>query len=429
MIKPQALDAERALIHCILNNHELIYELKTPLKPSVFFGLDNALVVKYFNELVVCGKTPDEVLIRSTLTNAGQFDAIGGDAYFNQINNIDYLTANLNEYAGMILDTFVRREVIDVGKKISDAGYAVSATEAVGLALTETNNLLETANFGEETSLVSELMANEFDAFLERMKTPGMAGMPTGFAEYDLYTGGLSKTDEVIIAARPSTGKTALALRLLLNLAKQGLPGVMFSYEMSQQQLMQRFLSMESGIDLGRIRSGLVAPGEEYDRVASAANLVNALPISISNNLSASVADVVTETRKMIRSRGVEVVVVDFVQLMPHRMELATQDLGHIARQLKTLAMDSNIVVILLSQLNRLVEMRTKKIPILSDLRQSGNLEEYADLVLMLYREEMYEPTETNRGEARLLIRKNRNGAIGSLPIRFNAPTVDFKEI
>jgi len=429
MVKPQSLDAERALIHCILNNHELIYELQTPLKPSIFFGLDNAIVVKCFNDLLETGKTPDEVLIRSTLTNTGQFEAIGGDAYFKQLNNVDCLESNLNEYASVVLDTFVRRGVIDAGKRISEAGYNTPATDAVGLALSETNDLLEIANFGDETPTVSELMSNEFDALLERMKNPGSVGVPTGFAEYDLYTGGLSKTDEIIIAARPSAGKTSLALRLLLNLAKKGLPSVLFSYEMSQQQLMQRFLSMESGIDLARIRGGLLGAGEDFDRVAQAANIVNNLPISISNNINASVSDVVAETRKMVRSRGVEVVAVDFVQLMPHRMELATQDLGHIARQLKTLAMESNIVVILLSQLNRLVEMRSQKIPILSDLRQSGNLEEYADVVLMLYRSEMYEPTAESRGKADLFIRKNRNGATGSLPLRFNAPTVDFIDI
>ena len=429
MVKPQSLDAERALLHCVLNNHELIYELQTPLKPSMFFGLDNAIVIKCFNDLLESGKTPDEVLIRNTLINIGQFDAIGGDAYFQQLNNIDCLEANFNEYVAMVLDTFVRRGVIDTGRKITEAGYNTPAAEAVGLALNETNDLLEIANFGEETPSVSELMSSEFAALLERMKNPGCTGMSTGFADYDLLTGGLVKTDEVIIAARPSAGKTSMALRLMLNLAKQDIPSLMFSYEMSQQQLMQRFLAMESGIDLARIKGGLLGAGEEFDRVAKAANSINNLPISFSNNYSASVADVVVESKKLIRQRGVELVVIDFIQQMPYRIELATQDLGNIARQLKVLAMSSNIVVLLLSQLNRLVEKRQQKIPILSDLRQSGNLEEYADQVLMLYRSEMYEPTTENRGKVDLLIRKNRNGPIGSLPLRFDAATTNFSNI
>lgn len=429
MVKPQALDSERALIHCILNNHELIYELQTPLKPGMFFGLDNAIVVKCFNDLLESGKTPDEVLIRSTLANAGQFEAIGGDAYFNHLHSINYFENNLNEYAAVVLDAFVRRGVIDAGRKITEAGYTNSATDAVGLALNETNDLLEIANFGDETPSVSTLMADEFTALLERMEHPGEAGISTGFGEYDLLTGGLSKTDEIIIAARPSTGKSSLALRLMLNLAKQGKPSLMFSYEMSWPQLMQRFMAMESGVDLSLIKSGMLSRDGTFDRVAEAANLVNGLPISISNNLSASVTDVVQETRKMIRAKGIELLVVDFVQLMPHRVEMATQDLGSIARQLKILAMDSNITVVLVSQLNRLVEMRTKKIPILSDLRQSGNLEEYADVVLMLHRAEMYDPKEDNRGQANLLIRKNRNGPTGTLSMRWDARTVDFKEI
>lgn len=429
MIKPQALDAERALIQCIINNYELIYEFSTPLKPSMFFGLDNAIVLKCFNDLLESGKTPDEVLIRTTLTNNGQFEAIGGGTYFQQLNSVDCLEANINEYAEAVLDTFMNRGLIDAGRKIIEAGYEMSAADALGLALNETDRLLEIASFDSETPSVSDLMPDELSALLERMKNPGSAGISTGFSDYDLVTGGLSKTDEVIIAARPSAGKTSLALRLMLNLGKQGIPSLMFSYEMSQQQLMQRFLSMESGIDSTRIRNGSVRPGEEYDRVKQASELVRNLPINFSNNYSASVADIVVETKKTIRQRGVEMVVIDFIQQMPYRIEHATQDLGNIARQLKVLAMDSDIVVLLLSQLNRLVELRQQKIPVLSDLRQSGNLEEYADQVLMIYREHMYAPTAENRGKADLLIRKNRNGRTGELPLRWHASTVDFSSL
>jgi len=429
VIRPQALEAERAFIHCILNNHELFYELKTPLKPEMFFGLDNAIVHKCFLDLMSAGKTPDEVLIKSTLANEGRLDTIGGEAYFEQLNKVDCLETNIQEYATMILGTYLRRSVIDAGKRITDAGYNISADDALELAYEETTNLLDIASFGSETPSVSELINKEFNALLERMKNPGGVGIPTGFADYDLMTGGLSKTDEVIIAARPSTGKTSLALRLMLNLAKQDIPSLMFSYEMSQQQIMQRFLSMESGIDLNRIKNGLVRRGEEFDRIKQAADLINGLPISFSNNYSASITDVIIETKKVIRRKGIELVVIDFIQQMPYRIEHATQDLGNIARQLKVLAMQSNIIVLLLSQLNRLVEMRAQKIPVLSDLRQSGNLEEYADQVLMLYRGEMYEATAENKGKADLLIRKNRNGPIGTLPLRFNKSTVDFKDL
>jgi len=161
--------------------------------------------------------------------------------------------------------------------------------------------------------------------------------------------------------------------------------------------------------------------------VVLAANSLGKLPIYIYNKYSATISELVAETRKLVRDKGIEVAMVDYIQLIPHRAEYATQDLGTLARMLKNLAMDADIVTVLISQLNRTVEMQADKRPMLHHLRQSGNLEEHADLVLMLYRDEMYNPTDTNRGTAELLIRKNRNGPIGDLKLKFVPRYVDFR--
>lgn len=423
MQKPHQLEAERAVIKCLFENIELLYESK--LKPEMFFGIDNAIVYKTILDVTEVIATPDVVLIKNNLRQAGQFDAIGGEVYFEQIATSEALPNYFEQYTTLVRDAYISRMVIETGQTIANTGYIEPAAKALDVVFSETSRLLDISSFNTDSPSIMDLMAEEMQAFLERLQNPGCEGIHTGFADYDLLTGGMFRTDEVIIAARPSVGKTSLALNLLLNLAKHEVPGLLFSYEMSDKQLMQRLLSMESGVGYSKIKSGMVVE-EEYNKVSQAANIVGKLPIFVSSNNTATISDIVAESRKLVRSKGVGVVVVDYLQLMPHRTEYATQDLGAIARRLKNLAMDADILTIALSQLNRLVEMRLDKIPILSDLRQSGNIEEHADVVIMLHREEMYNSTDTNRGAANMFIRKNRNGPIGTLPLRFSANIVSF---
>jgi len=423
MQKPQQLEAERAVIKCLFENIELLYESK--LKPEMFFGIDNAIVYKTILDITEVIETPDVVLIKNSLRQAGQFDAIGGETYFEQIATSEALPNYFEQYTTLVRDAYISRMVIETGQIIANTGYIEPAAKALDVVFSETSRLLDISSFNTDSPSVMDLMADEMQAFLERLRNPGCGGIPTGFSDYDILTGGLYETDLLIIAARPSDGKTAMALRLLLNLAKQDVPGLFFSYEMSSKQLMQRLLAMESGVGLSKIRNGMVQ-ADEYERVAAAATLIGDLPIYINSNPMATISDITVETKRKVRKHGIKVVMEDYLQLMPYRIEFATQDLGDIARKLKWLSMSTSTINIALSQLNRLVEMRAQKIPILSDLRQSGNLEEHADDVWMLYREEMYEPTDGNKGMASLLIRKNRNGPIGALPLRFHANIVNF---
>lgn len=425
LVKPQNLEAERAVIKCLLENRDLIYELNIPLKYDMFFGIENLLVFKAWEELINNNILPDRVLLKTKLIENNQFDIIGGDTYFDKLAEAECITANINEYLDSVVNAYISRCIIDTGNKVTNAGYSEPTTTALDIAYSEMSALLENASFNSTVPEITGLVSSELNAFMERVKNPGSGGILTGLTDYDLLCGGLYETDEVIIAARPSMGKTSLALRLLLNLSGNGIPTMIQSYEMSSQQLIQRLLSMVSKVDLSRIRNGMVETGE-YDKVVTAARLIEELPIYIDNNATATVSDIVSTTRKMIRDKGIKILIVDYLQLMPHRIEYATLDLGYIARRFKNLAMDSKIVVIPISQLNRLVEMRAEKEPILSDLRQSGNLEEHSDLVWMIYREEMYKPAPENRGIAKLLIRKNRNGPLGILSLGFEADCVDF---
>lgn len=423
LVKPQELDAERAVIKCILEDVTLFYDCG--LVPETFFGIENRLVFEVISELGLEGRTPDFVLVKNALEQTGRYKIIGGDSYFELLASTEVLPSNFDEYSKLIVDAHISRNVIDAGTKIRDAGYTKPAETAVGVAYEETGRLLDFSTGGNSIDL-STLMVEEMVALNNRLLNPGSDGIPTRFVEYDHLLGGFYKTDEIIIAARPSVGKTALALRLMLNIAKQGRPVQFFSYEMSHAQLRQRLLAMEAGVDFSRIRQGMLDEAG-YSQVVSAANSLGKLPIYIYNKYSATISELVAETRKLVRDKGIEVAIVDYIQLIPHRAEYATQDLGALARVLKNLAMDADIVTVLISQLNRAVEMQADKRPMLHHLRQSGNLEEHADLVLMLYRDELYNATDTNKGTAELLIRKNRNGPIGDLKLKFIPRYVDFR--
>lgn len=425
MEKPQRLEAEKAVIRCLLEEPDLYYSQDLILTSDMFFGQDNALVYSEVRSLIEAAQEPDLVLVTSRLKDNTLFDTVGGEEYLRCLNKTEFLTSNYADYTSQVYETFLRREIISSGNKVVNAGYQRPYADASDILYSETNRILDISQIGADALSVNQLVAEEFEDFLERRENPGCTGITTGFKPYDLLTGGLYETDEIIVAARPSVGKTSLALRWLLNLAQNAHPGLFFSYEMSRKQIMQRFMSMQSGVELHKIRTGAVGI-DDYNAVADATDQIAELPIYISNDVTASASEVSTETKQMVREKGVEFVVVDYLQLMPHRTRYATQDLGNIVRRMKNLAMSTDIVVLMISQLNRRVEMRSDKRPVLSDLRQSGNIEEHADMVLMLYREEMYDPTPDNAGLAELLIRKNRNGPIGSLPLIFEAETVDF---
>jgi len=428
--RPNSLQDERAVLKCLILNYELYFDMKQQLTPDMFFGEDNALVYKVFLELVLDGQSPDTVLVMSKLQEKGHLDLIGGEEYFKSLLGLETLESNFSNYVDNVFSTYLSRQIIDAGKEIVDVGYKENANTALQVLCNKTDTLLTISTNRGSAVTAADIMSTELEALIDRIKTgTGGSGYKTLFLDYDDLTGGLHPSDEVIIAARPSVGKTTMATRWMLNLAKQGIPCLFFSYEMSRTQLAQRMMAMESGVNLAKIRSGRLPAGDEYNRVVAASKEVGSLPVYISTAASAGVLDVIKESKKMSRKHGVKAVFIDYIQLMPMRIEYATQDLGEIARSLKMMAIDTNLLVVYLSQLNRGVESRANKVPLLSDLRQSGNLEEHADVVLMLHREELYNPTPDNRGIIEIWIRKNRNGPIGVLPAVFHAASVDISPV
>ena len=421
LIKPQQLDAERAVIRCLMSNPELIYDVNPTLNAEMFYGIDNAVVFNVIEKIFIAGNRPDTQLVKMRLHDENNYDLVGGDAYFNLIDSLDILQQNINEYSRAVWESYVLRELIQSGTVVRDTAYSADAGTALNTLFVETDKILEITSSGRKSPSMATLIDEEIAQIKERIKNPDLAGIPTGMTDFDFLMQGLHETDEIVLAARTSVGKTSFATRVMLNVAKQQIPCAMFSYEMSYNQMTQRLISMESGVELNKIRSGRIETNDELAKIAETAKQLRKLPITINNNSSLSVEGVVAETRKMIRSQGIKFLVVDYLQLMPHRVEFATLDIGHIVRALKNLAVTEKIVVMTLSQFNRNQDSRRDKAPLLSDLRQSGNIEEHSDIVLCLQRD-----AEIN-GVINMYILKNRNGPTGTLNFFFNAPTTNFK--
>jgi replicative DNA helicase len=429
LVKPHRKKSEKAIIKCLLQDKELYYTYDKQPAAYMFFFRENAVVFGVIKNLIDKSQQPDEILVSNTLKENGQFETIGAEGYFDSLEDTEVLLSNYPEYVDSVSESYLLREIISAGNNIKEIAYSGDVDEALEFLYQSSDRIFKKASSERSDSVeISDLLSEEFQSLLERIQNPGETGMNTLFEDYDLLTGGLYPTDEIIIAARPSMGKTSFMLRWMLNLAKQEIPCACFSYEMSKSQLIQRLLSMQSRVELSKIRTGRIGE-DEYEIVAEANNYLSSLPMYFSNDVTAPVTQVTNEAKRLVRKHGIQAIFIDYLQLMPHKMQYATQELGSIVRQLKNLAMGSDISVITLSQLNRRVEQRQDKRPLLSDLRQSGNIEEHADVVLMLYREEMYNPSPQNKGDAELLIRKNRNGPTGSLPLIFKSEVVDFQPV
>ena len=291
--KPQQLDAENAVISCIMETPELFYDMEPKLKPEMFYGLDNAVIFSIIIKLVLANKIPDVVLLKQQLQESGQFDAIGGDDYLALITNIQVTQSNFGDYVQLVHDAYIQREIIAAGNKIVDAGYEQPANTALDVLYEESNKVIFNNASGVGVETISDILEQELQALKIRLLNPGGDGLKTQLVEYDLITGGLYPTDEIILAARPSVGKTALACRIMLNMAKQGIPVAMFSFEMSNQQLSQRLLSMESSVPLSHLKSGRLSE-RDYNGVVRAAKTIETLPIYIKNSASGGISHVLS---------------------------------------------------------------------------------------------------------------------------------------
>lgn len=422
--RPEDIQAEHALIKSIFLNPDLLPSVRDKVTTKIFASECNRMVFDALKKMQDDGNTPDQVALRGYLNS--NYERIGGDDYLAILNAIEALPSNIDQYIWSIKDTFLRRSTIDAGLEIADlAMHASSADMVVGKLVEFSDRLISELTSSSGVTELANLAESQFGDFQSKVKDPGFKGIRTGIDGYDMLIGGLGRGDEVLIAGRPGVGKTSLLISILYYQAAYGIPVLLFSYEMSPEQIFNRVLSIASGVSHTKIRTGRVS-SDEKSKIEIAFKHVASLPFYMTYSTSMGIDEVANTATKMCRSHGIEVAALDYLQLMSTKMDNQNNELGRISRVIKLNAQRNQIAWLAASQLSRRVEYREDKRPILSDLRDSGNLEQDADIVIMLYREHMYNPIPNNENLAEMLVRKNRHGQLASVLVNFEHETMRF---
>lgn len=426
--RPKDHYAEQAVLKLIFMKPDIVAGILGKLTSSMFDDRSNAIVFNAIKRMTEDGIEADEIIVRGYLGD--KLEQIGDAEYFLDLKQVDCVPGNLDNYIEQIRNTHLLRLALDAGLDIAESAMGADSPDQVVSKFTQYSDLFinELSGNSNITSL-DDLIPEMYQTLQDRVANPGFVGHKTGLIDYDHVIGGIQPTHLIYVAARPSHGKTSLLLTVLLNMAKQGIPVLFYSYEMSIQQIFFRLLAMESGVGYQRISTGHL--NGSVERVESAYETLGSLPFYLAYAASMSIDDVVASTTKMVRDKGVEVAGLDYVQLMLDRLLLGrggndNSILTYISRRLKLSAVTNRIAWLVASQLNRGVEQRDNKRPILSDLRDSGSLEQDADVVLMIYRDWMYNPTVDNENQVELLVRKNRHGPIADFAAKFDPPIMKF---
>ncbi len=427
---PVDVDAEQCVLGSILLDRNAILTVASWLTPDHFSLERHAHIYRAMLTCTDQRTPPDLITVSGELKRLKHFDAIGGTAYLIELANRVPTAVHIEHYGRLVERTALHRRVIQAGSDITKLGFDQSLEPATLLATTSELVLAIAQQHADHGFVPAEQIVETLYAnFAE--SSGELVGMETGFTDFDRMTGGLQKSDLLYLAARPSVGKTSLALNIAQHLAQDGRTVGIFSLEMSREQLIQRLLSSRTGIDVKALRTGRCST-HDLKLVMDALGAISRLPIYIDDTAAATLAHVRAKARRLQADHGLDVIMLDYIQLMQgsgRKNDNRVQDISEISRGLKALARDLNVPVLALSQLSRAVESRTSHVPMLSDLRDSGSLEQDADLVLFLYREDMYDPNTDKRGIAELHIAKHRNGPTGVVPLRFERSTTTFQNL
>jgi replicative DNA helicase len=432
-LPPQNIEAEESILGGILLDPEAMMRVADILTKEAFYVQSHQEIYHAALVLHGQGKPTDLMSVSTWLADRGLLDKIGGTTKLAQLLNRTVSAVNIDRYAALIMDKYVRRQLIAAGHEIVDLGYDRAAELETVLDESEQKIFRLTQERPQQGLVsISETLIQAFNEIENLHQEIALPGIPCGFYDLDAMTSGFSRSDLIIIAGRPSMGKTSFALNISLNIAKQQkLPVAIFSLEMSKEQLAQRLLSSEAKIASNRLRSGRISQNE-FEPLADAVANLSELPIFIDDTANLSVMQMRSQVRRLQaqQKNKLGLVLLDYLQLMEGSgSDNRVQELSRITRSLKGLAREINVPIIALSQLSRGVEQRNNKRPMLSDLRESGSIEQDADLVIMLYRDEYYNPDTPERGLAEVLIVKHRNGPTGTVKLLFKAELTKFENL
>ena len=428
-VPPHNLEAEQAIVGGILINNDALNQVIDILSSEDFYREAHALIFEGMLTLYNRDDPVDLITLSQMLREKGVLDKVGGIDYLTSLAEATSTSAGIMYHAEIVKDLSTRRTLISQCSHISEVCFQFANDTEEILDLAE-QSIFEIAerNIDQNFSPLNEVVKESFKK-IETTTGSNITGISTGFTDFDNLTSGLQPSDLIIIAGRPSMGKTALALNIACNAALEDKVGVaVFSLEMSRLQLGIRLLGSDAMIDASRLRRGFLRD-DDYLRLTDSANRLSGLPIYIDDSSGLSGLELKAKARRLKKKYDISLVVVDYLQLMQGRKSVESRQLeiSDISRSLKALAKDLNIPVVAVSQLNRKVEDRPNKRPILADLRESGAIEQDADLILFIYRDELYNRTEENKGKAELIIAKHRNGPTGLVNLTFREQYTKFE--
>ncbi|MDO7787282.1 replicative DNA helicase [Desulforamulus aquiferis] len=423
-VPPQNIDAEQSVLGAMLLERDAIFRVMEFLKPEDFYRESHRLIYQVILELAEAGSPVDLITVTDLLRDKGDLEKIGGVTYVATLANLVPTAANAEYYARIVEEKSLTRAVISVTTRISSRGYegAESAEELLDEA---EKSILDLGQRRSSSTFVpvKDVLVTTFEDIEHIYSNRGkITGVPSGFIELDRMTNGFQKGDLVILAARPSMGKTAMAILVGQHAAiKHQVPVAVFSLEMSKEQLVQRMLCSEAMVDAHKVRTGNLAD-DDWGKLSEAARYLSKAPIYLDDTGAATVREMKSKARRLKAEKGLGLIIIDYMQLMSgggKRNENRQQEIADISRKLKGMGKELGVPVIALSQLSRAVESRTDKRPMMSDLRESGGIEQDADVIMFIYRDEYYNQESEKKGIAEVIIAKQRNGPVGTVELGF----------
>ncbi|MGE5708526.1 MAG: replicative DNA helicase [Bacteroidota bacterium] len=432
-LPPQNIEAEQSVLGAMLLAPDAVGRVIELLHAESFYRTAHQKIYETIKELFEKGEPSDLITVSDLLRGKEQLEEIGGMGYLAELAGSIPTAANVEYYARIIEEKALRRELIKSGTEIVGLGYDESIEVAKSLDQAE-QLILDIAQKRRSNDLVhiKDILHESYETISQRYEQQdSLTGVPSGFYDLDHLTAGLQPSDLIILAARPAMGKTAFCLNLAQNVATAKMPVAVFSLEMSKEQLVQRLLCAEAGIDAHRLKTGYLAESD-WPRLTEAIGKLAEAPLYIDDTASISALEIRSKCRRLkTENKGqLGLVVIDYLQLMEGSgNENRVQEISQISRSLKGLARELHAPVIALSQLSRAVESRTDKRPMLSDLRESGSIEQDADIVIFIYRDEYYNPESAAKNIAEIIIAKHRNGPTGKVELFFKKECTRFESL
>ena len=433
-IPPQNLDAEMSLLGAILIDEEVMADIGDKLNAQDFYDKRHVLVFEAMLRLYERHRPVDLLTLSDELTKKAELEIVGGSAYLTELTNYVPTAAHAAAYAEMISQKAVRRRLIKASADIAELGY--DEEREIGELLENAEaELFGVSDTNTKQDLVSleQILTESFDRMEELHRGGGkLRGIPTGWRDLDNMTAGLQQSDLIILAARPAMGKTTLVTNLAYNVATKAKKSVLFfSLEMSKEQLVDRMLADASGVDAWNIRTGNLSD-DDFEKLSHAMGEMAEAPIFIDDTPGVTVLEMRTKARREAHNNPLGLIIIDYLQLMQGSGRSdgnRVQEVSEISRGLKLIARELNVPVIALSQLSRSVETRSPQIPQLSDLRESGSIEQDADIVAFIYREAYYNPETERQNVTDLIIAKHRNGPVGKVELYFHPERLRFMSL